>query len=124
MHFWELTARLRRPMSEPGEAWPRKIGLNWFTPALVKSRVGSSSGTQGELGTNVWPPAAPPGLLLKNSMNVLRMVSAVRLWAKGGDYRGLELQPWAGRGGISAGITSVMGPCSVGNITTEASYDE
>lgn len=27
---------------------PRKIGLNWFMPALVKSRVGSESGTTGE----------------------------------------------------------------------------
>src|SRR6185295_13211703 len=88
MHFWELTARLRRPMSEPGEAWPRKIGLNWFIPALVKSRVGSSRGTQGELGTNVWPPAAPPGLLLKNSMNVLRMESAVSWLGMDPDDRG------------------------------------
>ena len=28
--------------------WPRKIGLNWFMPALVNSSVGSSSGTTGD----------------------------------------------------------------------------
>jgi hypothetical protein len=29
--------------------------LNWFMPALVKSSVGSSPGTSGELGTMRWP---------------------------------------------------------------------
>ena len=34
---------------------PRKTSLNWFIPALVKSSVGSSPGTSGELGTTRWP---------------------------------------------------------------------
>ena len=29
--------------------------MNWFIPALVKSSVGSSPGTSGELGTMRWP---------------------------------------------------------------------
>src|SRR4051812_17289306 len=76
MHFWELTARFRRPRSVPGSAWPRKIGLNWFIPALVKRSVGSSTGTTGELGTTVCPPPGA-GLPLKNSMNVRRISSLV-----------------------------------------------
>src|SRR3954465_11660978 len=32
--------------------WPRKIGTNWFMPALVKSRFGES-GTRLEEGTMV-----------------------------------------------------------------------
>ena len=34
---------------------PRKTSLNWFIPAFVKSSVGSSCGTSGELGTTRWP---------------------------------------------------------------------
>lgn len=37
-----------------GEACPRKIGLNWFMPALVKRRVGSERGTTGEEGWGWW----------------------------------------------------------------------
>jgi hypothetical protein len=29
--------------------------LNWFIPAFVNSRVGSSAGTREELGTTAWP---------------------------------------------------------------------
>ncbi len=54
MHFWLLTVRFHLPMGVAGSAWPRKMGLNWFMPALVKSRVGSSSGALGLLGTKVW----------------------------------------------------------------------
>ena len=53
MHFCELAARFSGASGPVGSAWPRKIGLNWFMPALVNSNVGSSSGTEGELGTNV-----------------------------------------------------------------------
>jgi hypothetical protein len=52
MHFWLFTARRNFPMSDFGSTVPRKIGLNWFMPALVNSNVGSSSGTLGELGMN------------------------------------------------------------------------
>src|SRR5512132_2037610 len=46
MHFCEVVAR------EYGRfSLPRKTSLNWFIPALVKSSVGSSCGTSGELGT-------------------------------------------------------------------------
>src|SRR4051794_20271145 len=50
MHFCVFAARVYDRFSSP-----RKIGLNWFIPALVNSSVGSSCGTTGELGTNVWP---------------------------------------------------------------------
>ncbi len=38
-----------------GSAWPRKMGLNWFMPALVNSSVGSLWGTTADDGTLVWP---------------------------------------------------------------------
>jgi len=41
-------------MGEEGSVWPRKMGLNWFIPALVKRSVGSERGAQGEEGTEVW----------------------------------------------------------------------
>src|SRR3954469_8609625 len=69
MHFWVLTARVYDRFSVP-----RKIGLNWFIPALVNSSVGSSCGTTGELGTNVWPC-----FCAKKSMN------AWGIWADVGD---------------------------------------
>src|SRR6266487_2554792 len=34
---------------------PRNRSLTWFIPALVKSNVGTSAGTSGELGTTRWP---------------------------------------------------------------------
>jgi len=34
---------------------PRKVRLNWFMPALVKSNVGSSAGRSDEEGTSRWP---------------------------------------------------------------------
>lgn len=34
---------------------PRKIDLNWFIPALVKSKVGSERGATGEDGTIIEP---------------------------------------------------------------------
>src|SRR4051794_32441126 len=63
MHFCVLAARLGC-----GGANPRKIGLNWFIPALVNSSVGSSCGTTGEDGTNAWPC-----FLQKKSMNCWRI---------------------------------------------------
>ena len=63
MHFCVLAARVYARFS-----WPRKIGLNWFIPALVNSSVGSSCGTTGELGTNVWPC-----FCTKKSMNCWRI---------------------------------------------------
>src|SRR5262249_29509237 len=50
MHFCMFAARLYSRVSVP-----RKIGLNWFMPALLNSSVGSSSGTTLDDGTNVWP---------------------------------------------------------------------
>lgn len=35
----------------PGGARPKKMGLNWFMPALANSSVGSLRGTHGEEGT-------------------------------------------------------------------------
>src|SRR5215204_1676846 len=67
MHFCVLTARVYGRFS-----CPRKIGLNWFIPALVNSSVGSSCGTTGELGTNVWPCRAT-----KKSMNCWRIWAEV-----------------------------------------------
>src|SRR4051812_38626662 len=63
MHFWLLAARLYSRFSAP-----RKIGLNWFMPALEKRSVGSSTGTTGLLGTKVWPC-----FLTKKSMNCWRI---------------------------------------------------
>src|SRR5688500_7126847 len=63
MHFWVFATRGQGAFSTP-----RKYGLNWFIPAFVNSSVGSSCGTTGELGTNVWPCR-----LTKKSMNCLRM---------------------------------------------------
>src|SRR5687768_567770 len=63
MHFWVLTARVYARFSSP-----RKIGLNWFIPALVNSSVGSSCGTTGDDGTNVWPCR-----FTKKSMNSWRI---------------------------------------------------
>ena len=48
-------------------AWPRKTGLNWFIPALMKSSVGSSCGTTGDDGQ--WVCAAR---VSKNSTNLRR----------------------------------------------------
>src|SRR5262249_6557367 len=42
--------------------------LNWFMPALVNSNVGSSCGTTGDDGTNVWPC-----FFTKKSMNCCRI---------------------------------------------------
>ena len=46
MHFWVSTALVygREPV-------PRNTSLNWFIPAFVKSRVGSSCGNTGAEGT-------------------------------------------------------------------------
>src|SRR5512142_3302724 len=46
MHFCEVVARLYGRVS-----LPRNTSLNWFMPALVKSSVGSSTGTSDEEGT-------------------------------------------------------------------------
>jgi len=53
MHFWLFTARFSFAIGDAGSTCPRNSGLNWFIPALVKSSVGSSCGTAGELGTKV-----------------------------------------------------------------------
>ena len=66
MHFCELAARRSFASSEPGAAWPTKIGLNWFIPALQKSSVGSSYGTTGDDATAVCSFAA------KKSTNCVR----------------------------------------------------
>jgi hypothetical protein len=48
--FCEVVARVYSRFSRP-----RNVSLNWFMPAFVKSSVGSSPGTSGELGTTRWP---------------------------------------------------------------------
>jgi len=61
MHFCVLAARVGRPgmtpghLSTSGACWPRKIGLNWFIPALANISVGSSRGTHGLEGTKLCP---------------------------------------------------------------------
>src|ERR1035438_5049320 len=60
MHFWVSAARVSLPGMAPahlvtsGARWARKIGTNWFIPALVKSRFGES-GIRLDEGTRVWP---------------------------------------------------------------------
>src|SRR5271154_1538620 len=58
MHFWVSAARVSLPGMAPPHLLtsaffsPRKMGTNWFIPALVKSRFGES-GRSDELGTMV-----------------------------------------------------------------------
>src|ERR1017187_2569953 len=49
MHFWVSAAR---PGVKGHLVWPRKMGTNWFMPALVNSRLGLS-GMRLEDGTMV-----------------------------------------------------------------------
>jgi hypothetical protein len=49
--FCEFVARFIFPKSDEASTVPRKMDLNWFIPALVKSRVGSDRGATGEEGT-------------------------------------------------------------------------
>ena len=51
MHFCELAARLSWAKSDEGSMVPWKMALYWFMPALVKSSVGSDSGTTEDEGT-------------------------------------------------------------------------
>lgn len=48
--FCAVVARLYGRLSKP-----KNTSLNWFMPALVNSRVGSSCGTRLEERTTVWP---------------------------------------------------------------------
>ena len=64
--FCESQARLSLANSELGSTVPRKMGLNWFIPALAKSNVGSWCGTTLLLGTAVCP------LVSKKLMNAAR----------------------------------------------------
>src|ERR1700750_3272453 len=58
MHFWVSAARVSRPGTAPAHLltsaffWPRKMGTNWFMPALVNRRFGES-GMRLEEGTMV-----------------------------------------------------------------------
>src|SRR5260370_42527962 len=49
MHFWVSATRAG---FHDGFCCPRKIGTNWFMPALVKRRLGAS-GKRGDDGTIV-----------------------------------------------------------------------
>ena len=69
--FCESVALLSLAKLLLGSTVPRKIGLNWFIPALANSRVGSLWGTTLLEGTWVWP------LVWKNSMNAARTLSPV-----------------------------------------------
>src|SRR4051812_3130586 len=74
MHFCVFATRDQGALSVP-----RKYGLNWFMPALVNSRDGSSSGTVDELGTNVCPCR-----WVKNSMYCWRIsFEVMSLWCEG-----------------------------------------
>src|SRR5580658_10048779 len=76
MHFWVSTARVGRPGMAPGHLSTsgtrsfRKMGTNWFMPALVKSRPGES-GIRLDDGTMVCP------LDLKKSKNDCRISADV-----------------------------------------------
>src|SRR5271169_3804795 len=76
MHFWVSAARVGRPGMAPGHLSTsgarslRKMGTNWFMPALVKSRPGES-GIKLEEGTMVCP------LDLKKSKNDCRISAEV-----------------------------------------------
>ena len=70
--FCESQARRSLAKSELGSTVPRKMGLNWFMPALANSRVGSLWGTTLLEGTAVWP------LPWKNSMKVDRTLFAAQ----------------------------------------------
>src|SRR3954471_12499197 len=54
MHFWVSAARVFEPLMAPlqvstsGARSPRKMGTNWFMPALVKSRFGESGRSDDE----------------------------------------------------------------------------
>src|ERR1051325_677468 len=58
MHFWVSAARGARVGTAPAHLltsaffWPRKMGTNWFMPALVNKRFGES-GMSDEDGTMV-----------------------------------------------------------------------
>ncbi|SPE56969.1 hypothetical protein SBV1_260065 [Verrucomicrobia bacterium] len=60
MHFCVSAARVSLAGTAPaqretsGARWPRKMGTNWFMPALVKSRLGES-GSKLDEGTMVCP---------------------------------------------------------------------
>src|ERR1700719_4327542 len=45
MHFWVSATR---GGLQAGFCWPRKIGTNWFMPALVKSRFGESGRSEDD----------------------------------------------------------------------------
>src|SRR5262249_26642320 len=97
MHFWLSTARLygRVPV-------PRKTSLNWFMPALVKSKVGSSSGTTLDDGT-----AVCPCFLTKKSRNCWRIsldVGMVECYPEGAgsQSRGSRSAPTVNTGRVVA----------------------
>ena len=84
--FCELQARESLARSLLGSAVPRKMGLNWFIPALANSRVGSLTGTTAELGQKVWP------FDLKKSTKVVRTLAPLHSTAILTDCRrGAEL---------------------------------
>ena len=95
MHFCVSTARLSLASGPLGSALPRKMGLNWFIPAFANSNVGSSCGTTGEEGTNVW------SLFLKKSKNVPRILRA-----------GHPLSSYLPPAGAGAGAGPVWGPAA------------
>uniref|UniRef100_A0A7C9ARA9 Uncharacterized protein n=1 Tax=Opuntia streptacantha TaxID=393608 RepID=A0A7C9ARA9_OPUST len=69
MHFWVLQARFSSLKGLFGSTVPRKIGLNWFIPALANSKVGSLRGTTGLDFQLVW--AFPSKNLMKVSLTLL-----------------------------------------------------
>ena len=74
MHFCESVTLFNVYSGDFGSHVPKKIGLNWFMPALAKSKVGSSCGTTGEDGTIVCACS-----LSKKEVNVFRTFAADQL---------------------------------------------
>src|SRR3974390_1525025 len=76
MHFCVSAARVSLAGTAPAHletsagGWPRKMGTNWFMPALVKRRLGES-GIRLEEGTMVCP------FDLKKSRNDCRISALV-----------------------------------------------
>src|SRR5260370_27422695 len=104
MHFCVSAALLYG-----GFSVPRKYGLNWFMPALVNSSVGSSRGTTGDDGTNVWPC-----FLTKKAMNCWRISFAVGIATP--ELRGGQVStcPGPGPGGnLPAAYESLAPPQTV-----------
>jgi len=64
-------------MGEDGSTCPRKIGLNWFIPALAKRRVGSFRGAHAEDGTLVCSFCSKYSTKVDLTLSVDHLISSV-----------------------------------------------